>query len=662
MTATAFGQLKRADRYSKVGDFKHAAEYYSQSFKRDNSRETLAKLFDSYYQAQDYQNAYTYLKQLVASGPEGEAASYDNAYNIKMYQLLNIKDETKEGLEYLELYYKNKGVVFDKVAALKTIKGLQRSNPKFDATKNSVSSDANDFGAIRVGDSLFFASDRPDEKAIKSIFEKRFERTDRAFLDIYAVHVDEKNEPIGETKVLAEGVNSRLHDGNLCFNNDGTAMYISRSAYASSDSDRIFDEENINRVHLYKSTRIGSVWADAIPLPFIQKQFSYMHPALSNDGKRLYFSSDMDGGYGGFDLYYVDIDADGNYQDPVNLGSKINTSEQEQFPYVSDTDDLFFATDGRLGLGLLDIYVAPHSVKGYTEPINLGAPINSKYDDFSFNYYSENNGLLATNRNMSDDDIYTFTQTNELIQREFDIEIEVRDAVTNELIPNATIKVFDNQKDLFYKDSQEAPSSFTAKLPIDDFTVVGSGENHEEAREALEVRGAQDGPLVILVKQIFTDQELAIMEQKNLPKDLKDKDPSRFELLTDTQAPQVIEKDGVLFLDVEPIYFDFDLSEIRDDSRIVLDALVAKLLKYKRIKMKIHSHTDSRGPEAYNRPLSMRRAKSTFDYLVKNGIAPRRMIYEGYGNSVPVIDCPPGECSESDHQLNRRSEFEITGY
>jgi len=176
------------------------------------------------------------------------------------------------------------------------------------------------------------------------------------------------------------------------------------------------------------------------------------------------------------------------------------------------------------------------------------------------------------------------------------------------------------------------------------------------------VRGGDGEPYIIVVNQIFTDDELAVIEEKNLSKDLKEKDPSRFELLTDRQAPQVIEKDGKLFIDVAPIYFDFDLSEIREDSQFVLDELVAKLLKYKRIKMKIHSHTDSRGPEEYNVPLSERRAKSTADYLISKGVDPSRIQYQGYGNSQPVIECPVGKCKEEDHQLNRRSEFEITGY
>ncbi|MDE0599162.1 MAG: OmpA family protein, partial [Dokdonia donghaensis] len=185
---------------------------------------------------------------------------------------------------------------------------------------------------------------------------------------------------------------------------------------------------------------------------------------------------------------------------------------------------------------------------------------------------------------------------------------------------------------------------------------------HDQGSLDFQIRGVQKAPYVIKVNRIFTESELTMMKQKNLAKDLKDKDPSRFELLTDTQSPQVVEKEGKLFIDVAPIYFDFDLYSIREDSQVVLDELAAKLIKYKRIKMKIQSHTDSRGPEAYNVPLSQNRAKATFDYLVEKGIDPTRIQYQGYGNSQPVVECPAGQCTEEEHQLNRRSEFEITGY
>lgn len=662
LSTTVIAQSKKGDRFFKRGDYIGAAHYYEQALKDNNSKENLSKVIDAYYLGQDYKSAALYLNQLVNERFNDQDRTFDNEFNFKMYHALTVTGEGVEALNYLEAYYKNKGEDFDKTKALETLKALSSSNPKFDATKSNISSEADDFGPVRVGDSVFFTSDRLNDEVFRTLFAKRFKSTQRPFLDIYGVRVNDKNELAGEAVRLGQGVNSSLHDSNISFNAAGDEMYISRSAYEKSDSKRIFDEEGTNRVHLYKSVRIDEVWREAERLPFVKEEFSYMHPTLTKDGKRLYFASDMDGGLGGYDIYYVTVHLDGSYGTPVNLGPTINTVHREQFPYVSDSGDLYFATDGRLGLGLLDIFVAPLTVKGFTEPINLGAPVNSPYDDFSLTYYSQNEGLFATSRSGKDDDIYSFVQTGELITRKFNTRFEIRDAVTNELISDATIKIIGYQGKEIYKKTQAVAGTFTVPLTVDDYTFIGSGDNHDQGSLDFQIRGVQKAPYVIKVNRIFTESELTMMKQKNLAKDLKDKDPSRFELLTDTQSPQVVEKEGKLFIDVAPIYFDFDLYSIREDSQVVLDELAAKLIKYKRIKMKIQSHTDSRGPEAYNVPLSQNRAKATFDYLVEKGIDPTRIQYQGYGNSQPVVECPAGQCTEEEHQLNRRSEFEITGY
>ncbi|AWH74746.1 hypothetical protein DCS32_11435 [Dokdonia sp. Dokd-P16] len=662
VSASAFGQVQKGDRFFNKGDYAGAAKYYEVALRKNNSKEILGKVIDAYYLDQDYRNASIYLNQLVAQRFNDADRTYDNEFNFKMFHVLNATVSSDKVVDYLDLYYKNRGEDFDKVAALDLIKELRKRNPKFDATKSNISSEADDFGPVRVGDSVFFTSDRLNDDVLRTLFAKRFKTTQRPFLDIYGVRVNDKNELAGEAVRLEQGVNSPLHDGNLCFNTAGDEMYLSRSAYENGDSGKIFDEEGTNRVHLYKSVRIDGIWREAERLSFVNENYSYMHPTLTRDGKRLYFASDMEGGLGGFDIYYVTVQLDGTYSTPVNLGPTINTIHREQFPFVSNTGDLYFATDGRLGLGLLDIFVAPLTVKGFTEPINLGAPINSRYDDFSLSYYSDNNGLYATNRNGTDDDIYSFVQTGEIITREFKTQFEVRDADTDELISDAAIQILGYQGKEVYADRKEDAAPFQVPLTVDDYTFIASGDNHEEGRMDIQIRGLQTAPYVIKVKRIFTDSELALMKEKNLSKELKEKDPSRFELLTDVNAPQVVEKEGKLYMDVAPIYFDFDLYVVREDSRVVLDRLAAKLTKYKRIKIKISSHTDSRGPAAYNMPLSEKRAKSTFDYLVSKGIDASRIQYQGYGDTQPVINCPVGKCTEDDHQLNRRSEFEITGY
>ncbi len=662
ITSNAIGQLQRADRYYNIGDFAGAAENYAIAFKKENSKETLTKLISSYYKSQDYSSALTYLKLLIGGRFIEGDKSFDNNFNFVMYDVLNVTGNAAKAIDYLEVYRKNNAEDFDKEKALVLIEKLKSSNTAFTITRSKINSESDDFGAIKVGDSIFFVSDRPSENIMSNLFAKRFKTTQRPFLDIYGVRVNDKNDFIDVPVALPETINTKLHDGNFCFNTDGTEMFISRSAFDDSDTDRIFDEEGTNRVHLYKSVRIDGIWRKAERLPFVRDDFSYMHPSLTKDGRRLYFSSDIEGGLGSFDIYYVTINLDGSYGIPVNLGPTINTPQRDQFPYVSDSGDLYFATNGRIGLGRLDVFVAPLTVKGFMEPINLGSPINSKYDDFNLSYYSGNDGLLATSRNGKDDDVYSFVQTGNFIKRKFNTIFEIRDAVTNELIPNATIRIEGYQGKELYRDTKSSPEAFAVPLAVDDYTFIASGDNYPEMRMTIEVRGERDKPLVFKATRIFTDEELKIIEEKNIAKNLKDNDPSRFELLTDVTGPQVIEKDGKLYIDVAPIYFDFDLSNIRDDSEKILDELASKLLKYKKIQLKIESHTDSRGPAAYNLPLSERRAKSTFDYLVSKGVDASRLVYKGFGSTDPVVKCVVGKCTDEQHQLNRRSEFEITDY
>lgn len=654
-------QKNRADRFFDKGDYKGAAKYYTAALENNNSKEILGRLIDSYYLDQDYVNAAIYLKQMVGQRFIDADKNYDNAYNFKMYQILNASNSTDRSLDYLSMYYKNMGASFDKDEALAQLELLKNRDAAFTLERSNISSEADDFGPVKVGDSIFFVSDRLGDNVLNTLFGKRFKSTNRPFVDIYGVRVNEKNQFAGEAVKLGQGVNSALHDGNFCFNTAGTEMYLSRSAYEDGDRGKIFDETNTNRVQLYKSVRIDGVWREAERLPFVQEKYSYMHPTLTRDGKRLYFSSDMDGGLGGFDLYYVTIQLDGSYGTPVNLGPTVNTAHTDQFPYVADSGDLYFSTDGRLGLGFMDVFVAPLTVKGFTKPINLGAPINSNYDDFSMSYYSNKKGLFATNRNGSNDDIYSFVQNKEIIKRSFETIFEFRDSQTNELITDAKIQILGYQGKEVYT-ATNAKASFKTDLAIDDYILKGSGENYAEDQMKVEVLGENGDPIVLKLNRIYTDDELKAIKEKNLPKDLKFKDPSRFELLTDQQAPQVVERDGALFIDVPPIYFDFDLYNIREDSRAVLDGLAAKLIKYPRIQLNIRSHTDSRGEENYNVPLSERRAQSTFNYLVAKGVNVSRVTYKGYGSSKPVVACPAGQCTEADHQVNRRSEFEITGY
>lgn len=271
MVSNAIAQLQRADRYYNVGDFASAAENYTIAFENENHKEILTKLISSYYLSQDYANALTYLKLLVGGRFLEGDKSYDNNYNFIMYDVLNVKGNIKEAVDYLELYHNNGGRPFDKEKALQILKELEGTNSAFKIVKSNLSSESDDFGAVRVGDSIFFVSDRPSENVLSNLFGKRFKTTQRPFLDIYGVRVNDKNEFADEPVLLSKAINSKLHDGNFCFNSEGSEMFISRSAFSEGDTDRIFDEEGTNRVHLYKSVRIDGIWREAEPLTICKR-------------------------------------------------------------------------------------------------------------------------------------------------------------------------------------------------------------------------------------------------------------------------------------------------------------------------------------------------------------------------------------------------------
>lgn len=660
LVQASFGQKTRADRFFEKGDYINAARYYEEAITKERNKKTLENIAISYYNTFQYKKAYRYLKQLIKGQYIEKDKTYDNEYNFKIYQVLSALGDYETGLDYLKLYKENVSLALDKFEAIDVIEAFKLKNPDYKVKTVLFNSEASDFGAIKYGDSVYFTSDRDNNK----ILNKRYKWTHQPFLDIYAVKVDTKNDTIGNVKVLNDIINSKLHDANFCLSKDGNTLYISRSNY--NQGKKTFNEQGNNTIHLYKATKVDGVWTAPEKLPFNQNGFSYQHPALSPDGKKLYFSSNMEGGFGGFDLYYVDIKT---YEigEPVNLGKVINTANREHFPYISEQGHLFFASNGHLGLGMLDNFVSEYVHGKYTTPVNLGSPINTQYDDFNLNYYNANEGFFASNRNKTDDDIFQFKQIGEIFIREYVNTFEVRDAETKAYIPNARVTLLDKKDNDIYTNTLDSLAVFNINLLPNNYKFKAESEGYYSNSLSVKVIEQQDQKHVLYLKKLPppppVDPIEAIIAEKNINKNLKEEDPERFALLTDTEGPPVVEKDGKLFFELEPIYFDFDMWNIRADSRIILDELAVKLERYPNIHLKISSHTDSRGTVRYNQVLSEKRAESTRNYLALEGyVNARRMKFQGYGELEPIVPCPMLDCTDEEHQLNRRSEFEIIKY
>jgi outer membrane protein OmpA-like peptidoglycan-associated protein len=381
---------------------------------------------------------------------------------------------------------------------------------------------------------------------------------------------------------------------------------------------------------LYKATKNGDGnWSDVVELPFNSKNHSVAHPTLSVDEKRLYFSSDMPGSLGMSDLWYVDILGNDSYGNPVNLGSSINTEARESFPFISEKNNLYFSSDGRGGLGGYDIFSTPLNAQGQPGKItNLGAPANSSQDDFGFIIKEEKRfGYMSSNRDGAegsiDDDIYRVDEKCEIV-----ITGTVFDEDSNALLPGAEVLLLDDSNNIV--DSQIVGETASYSFNVDcqkQYSVRGSKPRYAPYEKVLQ-----------------TPNKSGTVE---VPIPLK---------LVDPCPPN----DLGCRLKLQPIYFDFDRYNIRPDAAIELAKILAAMRQYPELIIHIESHTDSRGNDKYNESLSDKRAQSTLQWLVDKGIAKSRLSAKGYGEYKLTNQCADGvDCTEEEHQLNRRSMFII---
>lgn len=643
----------RADRFFEKGDYINAAIQYEAQMDRDGySKHVLQNISTCYYNTFKFRKALRYLKILTRGKFYAKDKSYDNYANFMMYQVLSSMGEYDKSLAYLALYRKNsKQLEIDKDDAIDVIESFRLKDDDYKVKPVRFNSDAAEFGAVKVDDFVYFTSDRSPN----GILDKRYKWTHRPFLNIFKLDQAKNN-----LTPLPGKVNSNLHEGNFCFSNDGNIMYISKSN--TEKGKKRFDSIKNNAIHLYKSEKVDGLWEEPQKLSFNNVNYSIEHPALSKDGTKLFFSSNMPGGEGGFDLYYVPVNGDGTYGSPINLGPEINTSEREQFPFIDDKGNLFFSSNGHLGLGMMDIYVCEFKNSSFGPPINLGAPLNSKYDDFSLTYYNDTKGYFASNRKYVNDDIYSFEQIGEIFPRVYKARFEVKDYASENYIPNAAVKLFDRNQELVYENQLDTIGAFERNLYPGKYDFKAEAKGYKSRIKPLMVKEKKDATYVIYLDR---EQDSASMATANIPQ--KEKQPTKeelkAELLKDTEGPPVVEKNGKLFFELPPIYFDYNKWNIRADSKKVLDEFALKLEKYKTVYIKISSHTDSRGTDSYNQILSEKRAESTRNYLALIGyVNARRMKFEGFGESKPLIDCISKNCSEEEHQTNRRSEFEITKY
>ena len=629
---TTFKLLEKADLYFEKMWYAEAAELYEMALKRDSeniSYNIIQKAGDAHYFNTNMEKAYKWYDMLYSK--YGEEMSADNifkyAHSLKgtgkysrAKRLMRLYDRKMQSGSYAPAP-KNatpKEIVLD---------NLLNTAGQYEISNLAINSEYSEFSPMFYQeDQVVFAS------AMDSSFfnTRRYKWNDQPYLDLYVGKLNQESDDVREAVKFSKKINTKYHEASVTFSPDNKTMYFTRNNYGKKLKR---DKKGINNLKIYKSTKSGEEWSEAQELPFNSDEYSTGHPALSSDGKQLYFVSDMPGSLGETDIFVVDVLGGGGYSEPRNLGPEINTERREMFPFISDRK-FYFSSDGHVGMGGLDIYeVAFDATEGFLEVRNMGQPINSKVDDFSYIVNEETQkGFFASNRRggKGDDDIYAFKKliVEEVIENA--IAGVVTERITGELMPEALIVLLDENN----KKLKEMVTGADGSFVFEDLE-----SNTKYTLQTIKEDYFKDSHIV----------ETKINETVHMDISMK----KLTELIT-------IE-DGIKKLKVDMIYFDFDKSYIRKDAANELDKLVAVMKEYKDMVIKIESHTDSRGKKAYNKFLSNKRAESSRDYLIAQGIAPERIESAlGYGEERLLNECDGSiRCSGTKHQLNRRSEFII---
>jgi outer membrane protein OmpA-like peptidoglycan-associated protein/tetratricopeptide (TPR) repeat protein len=596
-------QTNKADKLYNRYEYVSAAEQYLKLTESGNSDPYVYKqLADTYYNMFNAVEASKWYAKATET-PQDAETYFRYAQMLKankQYDLSNVQMQKFAKMQPNDLRSKaflsnpNYATKIDQIEKSYTIKNLD------------VNSDKSDFGGVLYGDKFYYTSAR-------NTSQKNYGWNKEPFLDIYKADYNSDGTFMNSSGIPE--LNSSTHDGPVTISADGNTIFFTSDSFR----EKLFVKENKNKLiknNLFKATNENGKWVNISPLPFNSGTYSTSNPSLSRDGKTLYFSSDMPGSIGGVDLWKTSINADGTYGTPQNLGATINTEGNESFPFIADDNTtLYFASSGRQGLGGLDVYQV--DLAKSDSPVNLGKPVNTEADDFSFTFNKAKNiGFFSSNRT-GNDEIYGAVPicTVNLITI-------VTNEKTGEPIANAKVAVVDTKK-----------------------VVIATTQTNDKGETSYRVECDKEYSLQISKEGFLSDvYQVAKTNEKSFKTVAKIK----------PIEPIITETEVIL----QPIYFEYNKSNITEEGAAELDKLVTVMNANPKLVILAKSHTDNRGNDIYNLNLSDRRAKSTVQYIISKGIDISRISGKGFGETELKVSC--GEaCTEEEHAQNRRSEFLI---
>ena len=687
--------LERADKHFESFAYQEAIDLYEMLWKKDSLNENVTRqLAASYRLINNSQTAeFWYAKVL-------EMPNVENDDYLFYARALQSNQKYAKANEWMEKYRQKESGSKQDLINEDVINKLKSDSLKYKVKPVSANSEESDFGVAYYRNDVIFSSAR--EKM--SVIKRNHKWNNQNYLRLYQTHVGEDGNLLNAT-LFSKDITTKFHDGPVCFTKSGEEMFLTRN-YVSDSKKAKRNKEGVVSIKLYHCKKEGDGWSTPELLSINMEAFSTGHPALSDNEKSLYFISDRPGGFGGTDLYVSKKTASG-WSEPVNLGDKINTSENEMFPFVDETNNLFFASKGHVGLGGLDVFSIDLDDEK-AKPVNMGYPINSSKDDFNL-IHKKGSGYFASNRikGESFDDVYHFA----LMRRT--IKGQVFNSETKEILGNTEVSLIDKNGNVAERVVTDKDANFQFVISkIDNYQIRSTKEYYfdgDVAIPASELR--KNGELNKIVYQapdnILSLKGLVVFKEDRSPvadvnvsiKNSKSDDSINLtsdtngtfscELLRGMDYTIEYHKEGILsktrrvetsmikgseiFVEEEVdkvqvgkvfvldnIFYDVNKSNIREDAAIELDKLVVVMTENPNLKIELSSHTDSRGSDPYNMALSSRRAKEAVEYIVSKGISPDRMKAKGYGETKLINKCSNGvKCSKEEHQANRRTEVKI---
>lgn len=622
--------IERANTFFNKMWYAEAAELYELALKdkRNYSFENLSKVADSYYFISNMKKAYVWYDILYINYKDEMTADnyFKYAHTLKgaskyskAKRLMRIynKIENNESIDIDTNTETHNEVVLDNII---------KEDDKFIVKNLTVNSEYSDFSPMFYETNKIVYSSAKDTSVFST---KKYKWTNQPFLDLYVSKINDESSDLKSSIKFSKQINSKYHEASVTFSSDNKTMYFTRNNYGKKLKR---DKNGINNLKIYTSKNVDNKWTEPIELPFNSDAYSTGHPALSSDGKLLYFVSDMPGTIGETDIFVVDVLENGAFSSPRNLGPEINTDKKEMFPFLTD-NKLYFSSNGHVGLGGLDIYEATYTKDGFKEVKNVGKPVNSNKDDFSFIIKEETQkGYFASNRfgGKGDDDIYSFERIGIEEINTSAISGVVTELITGDFMPKAMVMLLD-ENNIKLKEIETADDgSFVFEDLVGDkkYTIHTTKNEYVDDIQNIKTLTKETATLDVALKKL---EELITIEN------------------------------GIKKLKRNKIYFDFDKFTIRKDEAQELDKLVEVMNEYPEMVIKIESHTDSRGSKSYNRYLSDKRAKSSRDYIISKGINANRIESAiGYGEDKLLNECDGSvRCTKEQYELNRRSEFII---